>query len=907
MSVRVTNNHTYVLPRGSRYRGMVQGSIGSYTPGRLDEITKHCSCRYFPTHQSKSPNTHHPPQATESTLEDIPLKMEQQEQTTTRNTNHNNATKNSTSGSMKEKETQDRRFPHSYHVNGPHTSTSKISLEMPTSITDSAPTRIGRSVNDYKNSYDLRMALSYCTIEDPNPGEGKADWILPVNDEEAKSQEIDSEVQRLWTLKSYLVLDAEKEEAFDKLCDEARVLYDVPVSAISLVDLGRQFAFASAGVSPQESRSTPRNMAFCAHTILSKREVMVVKDTWLDERFKENKLVTHPPYLRFYAGAPLVSPEGYHLGTFCVEGPDPKPEGLTEEQIEKLSEFASRTVDLLVQRREKLRKRVGSSPEKTAADEGLRRHAGVTTNLGGLMYNFGEYVTAMKLFQESVQTLMLLEDESPQQRPTKERQEEMSRMLTLLGAEANTADSRRAFINITKQLVGTNSDVPPGILNEEAYSITDSVGIPGLYGHDSNLKGTERRELAGLVFSEPFRITVSEERDTCEHFIIPLAECSKATLFNMGVIHYHWGNIDTAMQFFDLASSLSKQLSPLAFDPVILASFNNMAQIHLQFRRTGDAMELLKDALARGNAALAALYGEEKSEWSSSEPHDSRAARRSRRLRRKLARTVLNLGHVHFVNSEYNAAMATCHDALRLLHTNTEDAEVSAVYHNIAIIHYHKGNKADSLVALNKFLERAKHDLGPDHLQIAEAMYQKGVILFETGELYESMKPLNEALRIRRLRLGKNHTSVAESLCLIGKVLISREEYDFGLNAYLEGMSLHRKLSGTDSLSFDVAQNLLDIGRAFQVQGQLKQAIKTYEEVTDLTMKFFGERHPFVARLHNIVGNLYLEDGDVAASMKHFGSAVRILSENHTPFNLNLVQDPLCRVNFSHYPVAPTA
>lgn len=776
------------------------------------------------------------------------------------------------------------------------------------------PPPMGRSVNDYRSAEDLRMALSYCSLSsssgEPNlhPGHGKADWMLPVKDDKADVQEIDSEVQRLWTLKSYLVLDAEKEEAFQRLCEEARVLYNVPVSAISLVDLGRQFAFASAGVSPRVSRNTPRNVAFCAHTILNKRDVMVVKDTREDERFRENKLVTHPPFLRFYAGAPLVSPEGYHLGTFCVEGPDPKPEGLSPEQTTKLSEFASRTVELLVKRRETLRKKSTTSPEKVGANEGLLRHAGVTTNLGGLLYNSGEYVTAMKLFQESVQTLMLLEEACPKQLPSEARQQEMNHLLTLLGAETNTPESRQAFVAATRKLFETNSDdVTNAGIAEDINQTMPSGSIPGLYGHDSNLKGTERGELAGLIFAEPFRITVNEEKDTCEHFIIPLDECSKATLFNMGMIHYHWGNTDTAMQFFDLASSLSQQQSPLAFDPVILGAFNNMAQIHLQFRRTSDAMELLKDALARGNAALTALYGEEKSDFRPSSSHDSRATRRSRRLRRKLARTVLNMGHVHFINSEYDAAMATCHDALRLLHTNTEDAEIAAVYYNIAIIHYHNGKKAEALVALDEFLKRARRVVGPDHLQIAEAMHQKGVILFEMGKLYDSMKPLNEALRIRCLRLGKNQTSVAESLCLIGKVLISREEYDFGLNAYQEGISVYRAVAGPHPLSFDVAQNLLDIGRAFQVQGQLKRAITAYEEVTELTKKFFGENHPFVARLHNIVGNLYLENGDIGAAMERFDTAVRILSASNIPFNPNIVQDPLCRVSFSHHPVAPTA
>ena len=842
-----------------------------------------------------------------------------------------------------------------------HTAPRSLPTDKPATTTDSttvsSPPRIGRSVQDFTTEDDLQKSLSDWCLQNKSAGDN-ADWRITIPDHQTRNyqpQEVDTEVRRLWTLQSYLSLDSRREKAFEQLCQDARDYFQVPVSAISLVDLGRQFALASAGLTTDTSssnnnnhilRHTTRKMAFCSHTILHKNKVMVVKDTKQDDRFQRNPLVTKAPHIRFYAGAPLVSPEGYHLGAFCIEGPEPRPQGLTAEQTEKLRDFARRTVDLMVQRRAQLlQRRNGDSPRSEQSHHDhlrWRRHAGVATNLGGLMHQAGEYVTAMKLFQESVQTLMLLEadchgspvnyangavkDEKsaipskqqdppsplPQPGPSKERQEKMSHLLNMLGAEVDAPDDRQAYINQAKGLMGTQSDdLAPTTRSKRtaSTSVPELGSVPGLYGNDSNLKGTELHELGGLVFAEPFRITVNEAKDTCEHFIIPLDECSKATLFNMGLIHYHWGNADTAMQFFDLASSLSQQLSPLAFDPVILAAFNNMAQIHLQYRRPADAMELLKDALARGNAALAALYARDKTDWTAApeEQQDSKAARRSRRLRRKLARTVLNLGHVHFVNSEYDAAMATCHDALRLLYTNTEDAEIAAVYHNIAIIHYHKGNKAESLVNLDKFLQRAEPIIGPDHLQIAEAMHDKGVTLFEMGQLYDSMKPLNEALRIRRLRLGHNHVSVAESLCLIGKVLVSREEYDFGLNAYLEGLAVYRDIAGSEPLSFDVAQNLLDIGRAFQVQGQLSLAIKTYEEVTELTQKFFGNSHPFVARLQNILGNLYLEHGKVDKSMEKFVEAVRILSLNNIPFNHNIVQDPLCRVHLSHNPVAPTA
>jgi hypothetical protein len=129
----------------------------------------------------------------------------------------------------------------------------------------------------------------------------------------------------------------------------------------------------------------------------------------------------------------------------------------------------------------------------------------------------------------------------------------------------------------------------------------------------------------------------------------------------MDLMHYHWGHADTALQFFDLASNMSQQLPPLHFDPVIYASFNNLAQVHLQYGRTSDAMELLQDAMTRGNVALVASYF-----WSSSsschyygtssttfeedinkpQHHQQQLSlqaadgRKIRRLRHKLARTI---------------------------------------------------------------------------------------------------------------------------------------------------------------------------------------------------------------------------------------------------------------------------
>lgn len=123
--------------------------------------------------------------------------------------------------------------------------------------------RTGRSVLDFDTEDELRGALASADGE-----EHGNDWRLPVADPYAEEQTIDGELHRLLTLKSYLLLDADQEEAFVRLTEEARRVYDVPTSLIAIVDLGRQYFFA--GVGEGQDRETPRSVAFCAHTILAK-------------------------------------------------------------------------------------------------------------------------------------------------------------------------------------------------------------------------------------------------------------------------------------------------------------------------------------------------------------------------------------------------------------------------------------------------------------------------------------------------------------------------------------------------------------------------------------------------------------------------------------------------------------
>ncbi|MGA9666178.1 MAG: EAL domain-containing protein [Gallionella sp.] len=136
-----------------------------------------------------------------------------------------------------------------------------------------------------------------------------------------------NEAQRLETLRGYDVLDTPPESAFDDLTLLAMQICQVPISIISLVDENRQWFKSKIGVSTTE---TSRDFAFCPYAILNPDDLFEVCDTKLDPRFADSPRVTGAPHIRFYAGAPLVTPEGLALGTLCVI--DRVPRELSAEQ-----------------------------------------------------------------------------------------------------------------------------------------------------------------------------------------------------------------------------------------------------------------------------------------------------------------------------------------------------------------------------------------------------------------------------------------------------------------------------------------------------------------------------------------------------------------------------------------------
>ena len=137
----------------------------------------------------------------------------------------------------------------------------------------------------------------------------------------------DNEQARLQALKDYEVLDTGAEASFDSIVTLASQLCQAPIALVSLVDTERQWFKAREGLGAQE---THRDLAFCAHAI-HQPTPLIVENALEDPRFKDNPLVLGEPNIRFYAGAPLITPEGFALGTLCVI--DTKPRTLTEHQI----------------------------------------------------------------------------------------------------------------------------------------------------------------------------------------------------------------------------------------------------------------------------------------------------------------------------------------------------------------------------------------------------------------------------------------------------------------------------------------------------------------------------------------------------------------------------------------------
>jgi diguanylate cyclase len=153
----------------------------------------------------------------------------------------------------------------------------------------------------------------------------------------------DNETARLQELRSYGVLDSGPDPHFDDISELARHVAGTEIGIVSLVDENRQW-FKSCVGAPLGQQETPRQVSFCGHTILQ-REPLIINDALQDLRFADNPLVTGEPGVRFYAGFPLITSNGFVLGSLCAISR--RPHQLTPEQIDSLRRLSSLTVQQL--------------------------------------------------------------------------------------------------------------------------------------------------------------------------------------------------------------------------------------------------------------------------------------------------------------------------------------------------------------------------------------------------------------------------------------------------------------------------------------------------------------------------------------------------------------------------------
>lgn len=143
-------------------------------------------------------------------------------------------------------------------------------------------------------------------------------------------------------LKEYDIMDSLPEEDYDSLTVLASQICGTPISLISLLDDRRQWFKSAVGL---EVKETPKEYAFCVHTIQNLGEPLIVPDSRKDERFAGNPLVTGEPHVVFYAGVPLITETGYPLGSLCVI--DNKEHEITAFQLKALKELARQVVSLM--------------------------------------------------------------------------------------------------------------------------------------------------------------------------------------------------------------------------------------------------------------------------------------------------------------------------------------------------------------------------------------------------------------------------------------------------------------------------------------------------------------------------------------------------------------------------------
>ncbi len=187
-----------------------------------------------------------------------------------------------------------------------------------------------------------------------------------------KALDNNNEAARLEALRQYQILDTEPEEAYDNIAQLAGFICDAPIVLVNFIDENRQWFKAKLGL---DCREMPRCVGL-SYLCQEQRQAVVIPDTLADEQFANNSVVTGYPFARFYAGVPLITPQGDMVGTLCVI--DNEPRELSQKQIDALLALSRQVIDQLELRRNlaevsRVAKELKRTEEKLAQSENLLR------------------------------------------------------------------------------------------------------------------------------------------------------------------------------------------------------------------------------------------------------------------------------------------------------------------------------------------------------------------------------------------------------------------------------------------------------------------------------------------------------------------------------------------------------
>ncbi|MBN3926415.1 response regulator [Nostoc sp. NMS4] len=270
----------------------------------------------------------------------------------------------------------------------------------------------------------------------------------------------DNETQRIKSLLEYKILDTAAENAFDDLTRLASYICGTPIALISLVDSNRQWFKSKVGLDAIE---TDRNLAFCAHAIIQP-EVFVVPDATEDERFATNPLVTSDPNVRFYAGVPLINPEGYALGTLCVI--DNVPRNLSPEQLEALQILGRQVIKQL-----EIRRTLASSV--LASDTGKQVQKGRKNFFQRVAGGFGLASAILVLIGViSYQNTRILIDNNNQVQKT---QEKINKLEELLSEMKDAETGQRGYILTGQEIYLEPYQAVVGNIDQKIVNLKDLI------------------------------------------------------------------------------------------------------------------------------------------------------------------------------------------------------------------------------------------------------------------------------------------------------------------------------------------------------------------------------------------------------------------------------------------------